>query len=52
LLKKQGGENVLLIGGGIIPERDKKLLEEKGIRGNFGPGTSLHEIIEYITSNT
>jgi methylmalonyl-CoA mutase C-terminal domain/subunit len=52
LLNKQGGENILLIGGGIIPETDKKLLEEKGIRGNFGPGTSLHEIIEYITSNT
>ncbi len=48
LLDKQGGENILLIGGGIIPERDKKLLEEKGIRGNFGPGTSLHDIIEYI----
>jgi methylmalonyl-CoA mutase, C-terminal domain len=52
LLNKQGGENILLIGGGIIPETDKKLLEQKGIRGNFGPGTSLHEIIEYITSNT
>jgi methylmalonyl-CoA mutase, C-terminal domain len=51
LLDKQGGENILLIGGGIIPERDKKLLEEKGIRGNFGPGTSLHDIIEYIASN-
>jgi methylmalonyl-CoA mutase C-terminal domain/subunit len=51
LLDKQGGGNILLIGGGIIPERDKKLLEEKGIRGNFGPGTSLHDIIEYILSN-
>jgi methylmalonyl-CoA mutase C-terminal domain/subunit len=51
LLDKQGGENIVLIGGGIIPERDKKLLEEKGIRGNFGPGTSLHDIIEYIASN-
>jgi methylmalonyl-CoA mutase C-terminal domain/subunit len=51
LLDKQGGENILLIGGGIIPERDKKLLEEKGIRGNFGPGTSLHDINEYIASN-
>lgn len=51
LLDKQGGENIVLIGGGIIPEKDKKLLEEKGIRGNFGPGTSLHDIIEYIASN-
>ena len=51
LLKKQKGDDILLIGGGIIPEKDKKLLEEQGINGNFGPGTPLKEIIEYIIKN-
>ena len=51
LLKEQKGDDILLIGGGIIPEKDKKLLEEQGINGNFGPGTPLKDIIEYITNN-
>ena len=51
LLKEQKGDDILLIGGGIIPEKDKKLLEEQGINGNFGPGTPLKEIIKYIIKN-
>lgn len=51
LLKEQKGDDILLIGGGIIPEKDKKLLEEQGVNGNFGPGTPLKEITEYIIKN-
>ena len=51
LLKEYGGENILLVGGGIIPEKDKKILEEHGITGNFGPGTPLQTIIEHIKNN-
>ena len=51
LLKEQKGDDILLIGGGIIPEKDKRLLEEQGINGNFGPGTPLKDIIQYITNN-
>lgn len=49
LLNKQGAKNILVIGGGIIPQSDKKLLEKKGVYGNFGPGTPLRDIIEYIS---
>jgi methylmalonyl-CoA mutase, C-terminal domain len=49
LLNKQGAKNILVIGGGIIPQSDKKLLEHKGVYGNFGPGTPLRDIIEYIS---
>lgn len=49
LLNKEGAKNILVIGGGIIPQSDKKLLENKGVYGNFGPGTPLRDIIEYIT---
>jgi len=48
LLKEKGGDGVLVVGGGIIPEEDKPKLEAMGITGNYGPGTSLKEIIEHI----
>ena len=48
LLRKYGGDDIVLVGGGVIPEKDKKLLEEKGITGNFGPGTPLQTIIDHI----
>jgi methylmalonyl-CoA mutase C-terminal domain/subunit len=51
VLKEQGVNDILLIGGGVIPGKDKKLLEEKGIRGNFGPGTPLEVIIDFINNN-
>jgi len=51
LLRERGMENILIVGGGIIPERDKRALEEQGITGNFGPGTSLSTIIDHINRN-
>lgn len=49
-LKEKGGAGITVIGGGIIPDSDKPKLERQGILGNFGPGTSLKTIIEYIES--
>ena len=51
VLKEQGVNDIHLIGGGVIPVKDKKLLEEKGIKGNFGPGTPLEVIIDFINNN-
>lgn len=51
LLQERGVNDVLLIGGGVIPGKDKKILEGKGVRGNFGPGTPLDVIIEFIHNN-
>ena len=51
MLKEKGVTDILLVGGGIIPERDKPLLEKEGITGNFGPGTPLQEIIDHIMKN-
>ncbi|MDW0164022.1 MAG: cobalamin B12-binding domain-containing protein [Nitrososphaeraceae archaeon] len=51
VLKEQGVNDILLIGGGVIPGKDKRLLEEKGIKGNFGPGTPLKVIIDFIYNN-
>ena len=48
-LKKRNIKDVLVVGGGVIPEEDKKALERSGVTGNFGPGTSLELIIDHIT---
>ena len=51
ILEEHGVTDILLIGGGVIPLKDKKILEEKGVKGNFGPGTPLNIIIDYINKN-
>ena len=51
LLKESGINDILLVGGGVIPESDKKILEKEGITGNFGPGTPLSVIIDHIRTN-
>jgi methylmalonyl-CoA mutase C-terminal domain/subunit len=51
LLKEQGIDDILIIGGGVIPARDKMILEKEGVTGNFGPGTPLQVIINHINSN-
>jgi methylmalonyl-CoA mutase C-terminal domain/subunit len=48
LLEKKGGKDIIVVGGGIIPEEDKPKLLKMGITGLFGPGSSLKEIIEHI----
>jgi len=48
LMKKKGMSDVLLTGGGIIPEDDMKQLNEMGVGKLFAPGTSTAEIAVYI----
>jgi len=44
----KGMDNVLIIGGGIIPQEDIPLLKEKGISAVFGPGTQIEEVAKFI----
>lgn len=48
LLKDKGVDDIVIVGGGIIPPEDRGKLERMGITGNFGPGTSLKEIIDHV----
>ena len=51
LIREKGGNDILVIGGGIIPKKDIPKLKEAGIAEIFGPGTSLDEIASFITTN-
>ena len=51
LLRGKGVDDILVIGGGIIPDEDIPGLKAAGIAEVFGPGTSTGEIIEYIREN-
>ncbi len=51
LLAEQGANNILVIGGGIIPEEDIPFLVERGISAIFGPGTSIKTIASFIKGN-
>jgi methylmalonyl-CoA mutase C-terminal domain/subunit len=48
LLERKGAGDILVIGGGIIPEEDKPKLLKHGITGLFGPGSSFEEIVAHI----
>ncbi|MFC1492463.1 cobalamin B12-binding domain-containing protein [candidate division KSB1 bacterium] len=50
LMDENGLQEVLLTGGGIIPESDMIELEKKGSGKLFGPGTPVREGIEYIVN--
>jgi len=51
LLREKGVEDILVLGGGIIPDEDIPVLKDAGIAEIFGPGTTTQEIIDYIKGN-
>lgn len=50
LMKEKKLNDVLLVGGGIIPQKDINNLEKQGVGKLFGPGTPVQETIDYISS--
>jgi len=51
LLKDKGTDDVVVIGGGIIPEEDVPKLRKLGIKEIFLPGTSLDRIVSWVKDN-
>jgi len=51
LLGEKGVDDILVLGGGIIPDEDIPALKEVGIEEVFGPGTTTTQIIDYIKGN-
>lgn len=48
MLKERGAGDMMVVGGGIIPEDDARELKKMGLAGVFTPGTPTTEIVEYI----
>jgi methylmalonyl-CoA mutase C-terminal domain/subunit len=51
ILKEKGIDDVLVLGGGIIPEEDISELKKCGVAGIFGPGTNTRDVIAFIKDN-
>jgi len=50
-LKEQGIDDILVIFGGVIQERDIAPMKQMGVKEVFGPGTSADDVIAYIRAN-
>lgn len=51
LLREKGINDVMIIGGGIIPQDDAEELKKFGVSEIFGPGTPTNQIVEFIKKN-
>ena len=50
-LRRRGGAEIMLFGGGIIPDEDRPVLEAAGVAGIFTPGASTQDIIAWVKAN-
>ncbi len=51
LLAEKNGADIVVFGGGIIPEEDVPALRNAGVRMIFTPGTTTREVIDWVTAN-
>ena len=51
LLKKKGTEDIVVFGGGIIPEEDLPALNQAGVKAIFTPGTPIEEAVQWVREN-
>jgi methylmalonyl-CoA mutase, C-terminal domain len=50
LLSEKGGDDIVLFGGGVIPEEDIEFLKTKGFEAIFTPGTPADDVVDFIQS--
>ena len=51
LLKERGAEDIVLVGGGIIPDHDVTWLKKQGVLEVFTPGTPLDAVVKWVGEN-
>jgi methylmalonyl-CoA mutase C-terminal domain/subunit len=51
LLKEKGAEDIVVFGGGIVPEDDIPPLTEAGVKAVFTPGTPIEETVKWVREN-
>jgi methylmalonyl-CoA mutase C-terminal domain/subunit len=47
-LAARGGDDILVFGGGIVPDQDLASLEQMGVGAIFTPGANTHDVVEYL----
>lgn len=52
LLKERGATDILVFGGGIIPDDDIPVLKDMGVAEIFTPGTSMQSIVDWVVAHT
>jgi methylmalonyl-CoA mutase, C-terminal domain len=50
-LKARGADDIVVFGGGIVPDEDKAALRERGVGEIFSPGVPLQAIVEWVRGN-
>ncbi len=50
LLKSEDASDIIVFGGGVIPEEDIPFLKEKGVQAVFTPGTPIKDVVDFIES--
>jgi len=51
LLKEKGAEDIVVFGGGIIPEEDIAALHQAGVKAIFTPGTPIDQAVKWVHEN-
>ena len=51
LLKEKGADDIIVFGGGIVPEEDIPPLTQYGVKAVFAPGTSIEEAVSWVREN-
>ncbi len=51
MLRERGGDDILVVAGGIIPDEDVEPLRQAGVAAIYGPGTATSQIIAFIREN-
>ncbi|MCP4575279.1 MAG: cobalamin B12-binding domain-containing protein [Deltaproteobacteria bacterium] len=51
LLREKGAGDIVVCGGGIIPDDDINRLKTAGVKEIFGPGTTMDEIVKWVKEN-
>jgi methylmalonyl-CoA mutase len=54
-LKAQGADDIIVFVGGVVPRRDYEFLQDAGVKGIYGPGTTIlasaRDVLEQITAH-
>jgi methylmalonyl-CoA mutase C-terminal domain/subunit len=51
LLKEKGSEDIVVFGGGIIPDEDIPALKRAGVREIFTPGATMQQVVDWVRAN-